>query len=61
MQAWCALGLYAFSMTVEAQMAAFEGFLSVPEIASAIGQQAALSEQVMAFYSHDTDVQTTLH
>ena len=59
--AWCGLGLHAFSTTVEAQMAVFESFLSVPQIASAIRQQALLNEQVMAFYSYGTDVRTTLH
>jgi hypothetical protein len=59
--AWCGLGLHALSTTVEAQMAVFESFLSVPQIASAIRQQALLNEQVMAFYSYGTDVRITLH
>ncbi len=59
--AWCGLGLHALSTTVEAQMSLFESFLSVPQIASAIRQQALLGEHVMAFYSHGTDVRTTLH
>jgi hypothetical protein len=59
--AWCGLGLHAISTTVEAQMVVFESFLNVPQIASAIRHQTLLSEHVMAFYSHSTDVRTTLH
>jgi hypothetical protein len=59
--AWCGLGLQAISTTVEAQMAVLESFLSVPQIASAIRHHALLNEQVMAFYSHGTDVRKTLH
>jgi hypothetical protein len=59
--AWCGLGLQALSTTVETQMAIFESFLSVPQIASAIRQQALLNEQVIAFYSQGTDVRNTLH
>lgn len=58
---WCGLGLHAISTTVEAQMAVFESFLSVPQIASAVRHQALLNEQVMAFYSYGTDVRDTLH
>jgi hypothetical protein len=58
---WCGVGMHALSMTLEAHLAAFEGFMSVPWTASAVGPKLLLNERVVPFRSFDTDVRNTLH
>jgi len=59
--AWCALGLTAFSTSVEAQMAMMEDLLHSPPVASALRQQLLLNEVAKAFYPKRPDVRSTLH
>ena len=58
---WCGVSMHALSMTLEAHLAAFEGFMSVPWTASAVGPKFLLNERVVSFCSYDTDVGKTLH
>jgi hypothetical protein len=57
---WCALGLRAFSATVEAQLAAVEGILLVPEGSSGLRHEA-FSESRFAFSTAGPDIRNTVH
>jgi hypothetical protein len=59
--AWCALGLHAFSTTVEAHMAMMEDLLQTPPVASALRHQLLFNEVAKAFYPKRPDFRPTLH
>jgi hypothetical protein len=58
---WCALGLFAVSSTVEAQIALMDEFLSVPQVASALRHQLLFNEVAKAFCPKRSDARSTLH
>jgi hypothetical protein len=58
---WCALGLRAFSATVEAQLAAVEGILLVPEGASDLMRHETFCESRLAFSTAVPVLRTTVH
>lgn len=58
---WCALGLTAVSSTVEAQLAAMDEFLRVPQVESALRHQLLLNEVAKALCPKRSDVRSTLH
>lgn len=58
---WCAFGFSAMSSSVEAQMAAMNDFLRVPQIESALRQQLLFNEVAKAFCPKRSDVRSTLH
>jgi len=59
--AWCALGLHAFSTTVEAQMSMMEDLFQAPPVASALRHHLLFSEVAKAFYPKRPDFRPTLH
>lgn len=58
---WCALGLSAVSSTVEAQLAAMDEFLRVPQVESALRHQLLVNEVAKALCPKRSDVRSTLH
>jgi hypothetical protein len=59
--AWYALGLHAFSSTVEAHMAMMEDLLHAPPVASALRHQLVFNEVAKAFCPKRPDIRPTLH
>jgi hypothetical protein len=58
---WCALGLRAFSATVEAQLAAVEGILLAPDGRYGLSAQESLLESRFALSSADPEIRNTVH
>jgi hypothetical protein len=57
---WCALGLRAFSATVEAQLKAVEGILLVPDGECGLRHEA-FNESRLAFSTAGPDIRNTVH
>jgi hypothetical protein len=58
---WCALGLFAVSSTVEAQLAVMDDLFRVPQVTDALRHQLLVNEVAKAFCPKRTDVRSTLH
>jgi hypothetical protein len=58
---WCALGLFAVSSTVKAQLTVMDDFFRVPQVTSALRHQLLVNEVAKAFCPKRTDVRSTLH
>lgn len=58
---WCALGLFAVSSTVEAQLAVMDDIFRVPQVTDALRHQLLVNEVAKAFCPKRTDVRSTLH
>ena len=58
---WCALGLRAFSATVEAQLAAVEGILLAPDGRQRLSAQESYFESRFALSSADPEIRNTVH
>lgn len=58
---WYALGLTAFSSTIEAQMALMDDLLQAPHVESALRHQLLLNEVAKAFCPKRPDIRARLH
>lgn len=58
---WCALGLFAVSSTVQAQLAVMDDIFRVPQVTDALRHQLLVNEVAKAFCPKRTDVRSTLH
>lgn len=57
----CAIGFSAMASTVEAQVTAFNEFLKVPEVESALRRQLQFNEVAKALCPKRSDIRSTLH